>query len=135
MLNGGAGDDILQGDAGADGFLFDSNTAFSTELIGRDTIVDFVTGSDKIILDKTTFTALTSPANKSLSASEFAVIDESVNGAAVAGTSSASIVFNRFTGDLFYNSDGTTVGLGSGGYFAQLSGVSSLGATDFILQA
>jgi hypothetical protein len=58
LLHGGAGDDVLQGDAGSDGFLFDGNTTFSTELIGRDTIVDFVTGIDKILLDKTTFTTL-----------------------------------------------------------------------------
>jgi hypothetical protein len=62
------------------------------------------------------------------------VIDESVNGAAIAGANIARIVFNRFNGDLFYNPDGAIAGLGSGGYFAKLSGVSSISATDFALQ-
>ncbi|BAY35528.1 hemolysin-type calcium-binding region (plasmid) [Tolypothrix tenuis PCC 7101] len=100
-----------------------------------DRIVDFVTGIDKILLDQTTFTTLTNTANGSLTASEFAVIDESVNGATVVGASIARIVFNRFNGDLFYNPDGATAGLGLGGYFAKLSGVSSMSATDFALQA
>jgi hypothetical protein len=94
-----------------------------------------VTGSDKILLDKTTFTTLTNTANGNLTTSEFAVIDESVNGAAIAGANIARIVFNRFNGDLFYNPDGAIAGLGSGGYFAKLSGVSSMSATDFVLQA
>jgi hypothetical protein len=135
LLHGGAGDDVLQGDAGSDGFLFDGNAAFTTELIGRDRVVDFVTGSDKILLDKTTFTTLTNTTNGSLTTGEFAVIDESVNSATVAGASIARIVFNRFNGDLFYNPDGAIAGLGSGGYFANLSGVSSMSATDFALQS
>lgn len=47
----------------------------------------------------------------------------------------ARMVFNRFNGDLFYNPDGVTTGLGSGGHFATLSGVNTLSATDILLQA
>jgi hypothetical protein len=93
-----------------------------------------VTGCDKILLDKTTFNALTSAVNGNLNASEFTVIDESVNGAAIAGASIARIVFNCFNGDLFYNPDEATAGLGSDRYFAKLSGVSSIFAIDFTLQ-
>ncbi|MBH8574954.1 calcium-binding protein, partial [Nostocaceae cyanobacterium CENA369] len=134
-LDGGGGNDTLTGGTGSDHFVFDINAAFNSSTIGIDTITDFLSGTDKIILDKTTFTALTSAAGSSLSTSEFATINASTNGATIAGTSSARIVFNRANGDLFYNTDGATAGLGSGGQFATLSGVTTLSATDLLLQA
>ncbi|MBD2195080.1 MULTISPECIES: RHS repeat-associated core domain-containing protein [Calothrix] len=134
-LAGGAGNDTLTGGTGIDKFVFDIGTAFTTSAMGSDRITDFVTGTDKIVLDKTTFTALTTSAGSNLNASEFAVINESTNGATVAGASIARMVFNRFNGDLFYNADGATSGLGSGGYFATLSGVTTLSTTDILLQA
>ncbi|MBD2202094.1 hypothetical protein H6G33_08800 [Calothrix sp. FACHB-1219] len=134
-LAGGAGNDTLTGGTGIDKFVFDIGTAFTTSAMGSDRITDFLTGTDKIVLDKTTFTALTTSAGSNLNASEFAVINESTNGATVAGASIARMVFNRFNGDLFYNADGATSGLGSGGYFATLSGVTTLSTTDILLQA
>lgn len=134
-LNGGDGDDTLTGGNGSDWFVFDSETAFTPATVGVDRITDFVKNTDKIVLDKTTFTTLTSPANGSLSSNEFAAINESVNGATVAGASIARIVFNQFNGDLFYNPDGVTAGLGSGGRFASFAGSSPLSATDFLLRA
>ncbi|WP_410497617.1 M10 family metallopeptidase C-terminal domain-containing protein [Chitinibacter sp. S2-10] len=44
LLIGGAGDDVLYGGDGADCFVFDC-------LIGSDTVMDFVSGSDLIVLD------------------------------------------------------------------------------------
>ncbi len=134
ILSGGIGSDYLNGGSGADSFLFDINTAFNST-IGIDTIADFVTGTDKIVLDKTTFTALTSAAGGPILASEFATINETTNGAAIAGSSTARIIFNRANGDLFYNADGAIAGFGTGGRFATLTGVSGLSTTDLLLQA
>ena len=134
IINGRAGNDTLTGGLGVDRFLFDINTVFNTT-IGIDTITDFLRGTDKIVLDKTTFTALTSAAGSTLSASEFATINSATNGATLAGSSAARIVFNSANGQLFYNSDGTTAGLGTGNQFATLSGVSALANTDLLVQA
>lgn len=99
-------------------FVFDTRTGFTPAALGIDRITDFVSGTDKILLSKLTFTALTSPANSSLASSEFATINEVVNGVTVAGVGLAQIVFNQSNGDLFYNPDGATTGFGSGGQFA-----------------
>jgi RHS repeat-associated protein len=134
-LFGGDGNDILNGGIGADRFIFDSGVAFSATSLGIDNIIDFASGTDKIVIDKTTFTAVISAAGSALNASEFAVINVASNGISIAGNSTAAIVFNQANGDLFYNSNGSTAGLGTGGLFANLSGVTSLSATDFAIQA
>ncbi|MGL5943253.1 MAG: hypothetical protein ACRC2S_23390 [Waterburya sp.] len=95
-------------------------------------INDFAHLSDKIVLDKTTFKALTSVVGSGFNvASEFAVV---TSDAAVI-TSKALIVYSSSTGNLFYNENGATTGLGSGDQFAVLSGIPTLSASDFILQA
>lgn len=111
IINSGAGDDTLDGGAGND------------TLIGG-------SGSDKLALDKTTFTALTSIAASGFSV-EFAVVDSD----AAAATTGAAIAYSSATGTLFYNSDGTADGLGSGGQFATLTGIPGLRAADFQIQA
>lgn len=130
-LTGGFGNDVLTGGSGADQFVFDINTPFAAVSMGVDTIRDFANGTDRIVLDKTTFTALTTAANNALSPSEFAV----VNSASLASSSIAKIVFNSTTGDLFYNQNGAISGLGSGSRFAVLSGVTSLSAGSFLVRA
>lgn len=92
-------------------------------------------GTDRIVLDKTTFTKLTSVAGGGLNSSNFAVINASDDGELVAGSLADRIVFNQATGDLFYNQNGTTTGLGSGGMFANLSGVTTLSGSNFLVQA
>lgn len=134
-LTGGGGNDILTGGAGADRFVYDTGSTFTTTAVGVDTIRGFRRGTDKIVLDKTTFTALTSAAGGALSSGDFATINASTNGASIAGSSSARIVFNSFNGDLFYNPDGATAGLGTGGLFAHLSGLTSMSGSDFLVQA
>jgi len=69
----------------ADCFLFDSNRAFNST-IGVDTIADSLFGTDKIVLDKTTFTALSSAAGSAISTTEFASINDATNGATIAGS-------------------------------------------------
>ncbi|MGL5075526.1 MAG: calcium-binding protein, partial [Waterburya sp.] len=132
LLKGGSGNDRLTGSAGNDQFIYDTNTAFTTSAVGIDQITDFVSGTDKIVLDKTTFTMLGSVIGSGFNVTtEFAV----VNSDAAASTSIALIVYSSGTGNLFYNQNGVTTGLGSGGQFATLSDIPALSATDFILQA
>ena len=135
LLFGGKGNDFLTGRAGSDSFVFDGKGVFNPLNLGLDRITDFTTGTDKIVLSKSTFTALTSSVNTALNASEFAIINDATNGESIASGSTAKVVFNRANGDLFYNQNGATLGLGSGARFANLSGGASLAASDILLRA
>ncbi len=137
-LNGGSGSDMLIGGAGSDRFVYDTNAVFTSAAVGKDTIVDFSTIDDKILLDKTTFTTLASQAGNGFSkASDFAI----VSSATAAATSAARIVYNTSNGSLFYNQNGAAKGLGSGAQFATLLGESTstatslLSASSFVIQA
>ncbi len=131
-LIGSAGNDTFTGAGGSDRFLYDTNVAFSSGAIGLDAITDFALNTDKIVLDKTTFTVLRSNAGSGFStAADFASVADD---AAVA-TNGAFVVYSRATGNLFYNQNGITSGLGSGGHFATLSGLPNLTANDFLVQA
>lgn len=133
-LVGGTGYDLLTGGRGGDHFVFDTMTAFATPEIGVDTIVDFsISEGDKIVLDKTTFRALTSIARKTPGFSnshEFAVVNDDI----AASISQAAIIYNSSNGGLFYNPNANEPGLGGGELFAKLTGFPLLAATDFIIQ-
>ncbi|MBW4549589.1 MAG: S8 family serine peptidase, partial [Aphanocapsa sp. GSE-SYN-MK-11-07L] len=132
VLAGGADNDILTGGSGQDRFSFDINAAFNLALIGQDTITDFALTLDKVVLDKTTFTALKSIAGNGFSiGSEFAAVTTD----AAARTSTALIAYNNSNGKLFYNQNGSSSGLGSGGLFATLTGNPSLTSSNFELIA
>jgi Ca2+-binding RTX toxin-like protein len=130
-LTGGAKNDVLTGDTGSDRFVFDTDAAFMAQNI--DVITDFISGTDKIVLDKATFTALTSAAGDwSNTSNEFAIVAND----SLAETSAQLIVYSSGTGNLFYNQNGATTGLGSGGgQFADLSDTPTLVASDFTIQA
>ncbi|GGA23935.1 phytase [Okeania sp. KiyG1] len=121
-LNGGSGNDTLSGGASIDRFIFATNQEFDADDIGVDEITDFVVGQDKILLDRTTFTAINSIAT------DFAVI---TGGAA---TSDAVIVYNSNNGGLFYNPNGSANGFGNGGRFATLSNGALLEVEDFVIR-
>ncbi len=133
-LIGGLGNDRLVGEGGADQFLFGSGSAFKSSNLGVDTLTDFTTNSDKIALSKVTFNALISPLGTPQSA-EFIQINSLSNELSLVGSSSAKIVYNVATGNLFYNPDGAISGLSNGGQFAVLSNRPNLSATDFLVQA
>jgi Ca2+-binding RTX toxin-like protein len=117
LLDGGKGNDVLTGGQGKDKFLFNTGRKFQIGDTGTDIINDFDPFSDKIVLDKTTFTSLNSRAGNGFSViSEFAVVR--TDGAA--RTSRAEIVYNSTNGKLFYNPNGATIGYGGGGFFALL---------------
>jgi hypothetical protein len=93
-----------------------------------DIVNDFVVGTDKIILNKTTFTALATVAGGNLG-SEFAIVTSRT----AAEASSALIVYNSVTGGLLYNQNGADAGLGSGARFAILSANLTLTAANITL--
>ncbi len=130
-LNGGAGDDTLTDGSGSDRFVYDTGwMPFSSVNFGVDFITDFVSGSDKILLGKTTFTSINSIVGNGFSLpNEFAIVTSD----ATAATSTAYIVYNSVNGNLFYNSNGSELGFGTGALFATLAGAPTLVATDFII--
>ncbi|MFM7447577.1 MAG: hypothetical protein ACKO24_03130 [Leptolyngbyaceae cyanobacterium] len=112
--------------------LFDTGAAFNSSDIGLDTLVDFTPTVDRIILDKTSFTALTSAVGNGFSlATEFATV---TTDSAVAA-SPARIVYNTSNGGLFYNQNGSATGLGTGAQFASLLGNPVITAANFVIQA
>ncbi|MEG3845747.1 calcium-binding protein [Microcoleus sp. herbarium19] len=128
-LTGGSGNDLLTGGAGADRFLYATNRAFNTNDLGVDTVTSFSVGSDKIVLSKTTFTALESSVGGSLIASDF----ESVDSFGDIQFNSNEIVYHR--GLLIYNQNGTAGGLGTGGVIADFVGDPNISAVDFLVVA
>ncbi|NEQ37415.1 MAG: hypothetical protein F6K40_14535 [Okeania sp. SIO3I5] len=124
-MNGGLGPDTMIGGASRDLFIFNTNTAFSTE-IGVDTIVDFTSGEDLILLNTKTFTALTA-VNSGIDASEFEVVTTNAD----AATSDALITYNSSTGALFYNENEDAPGFGNGAQFALLENTPVLETADF----
>ncbi|MGF2040133.1 MAG: beta strand repeat-containing protein [Nostoc sp. CmiVER01] len=130
VLIGGAGNDTLIGGAGADKFFYNTNAPFVSSAVGVDTISDFNhSQGDKIILDKTTFNAITSATGTGFSNTNDFKITSSV------ATSTAKIIYDSVSGQLFYNQNGCTPGFGSGGLFATLTDAPTLTASDFVLQA
>ncbi|WP_308189132.1 hypothetical protein [Nostoc mirabile] len=135
-LIGGAGNDTLIGGEGVDRFLYNTSAAFNSTDVGLDSISGFygvffaaTTQSDKIVLDKATFNTITSVAGIGFSnESDFEITSSG-------GTSTATIVYDPVSGQLFYNENGSTAGFGSGGLFVTLTGAPILKASDFIIQA
>jgi Ca2+-binding RTX toxin-like protein len=120
-LNGEAGYDVLTGGGGNDQFVF--NTALPAG--GIDIITNFtVADNDKIVLDKTVFSALETAAGNPLTAGDFLVINvDTPSEVAVAGNSVNEIVYNRKTHNLFYNPNNNVAGFGpDGGQFANVYG-------------
>lgn len=126
LLNGGAGNDLMTGGDGKDSFVFDSSRTFAVADFGVDRITDFVRGTDKVVLDKTSFGAISS--------TQIGVVRRD----GLANTSSKQIVYSRGTGRLFFNANGSSTGFGKGGAFAIIdtdnnssTAAPSLSASDF----
>jgi RTX calcium-binding nonapeptide repeat (4 copies) len=135
VLIGSAGNDTLVGSWGADQFVYSTGQVFNKKDIGVDTITDFMTGTDKIVLSKTTFGSLKSMVGDGFSmGSDFSMV------ATDAGVDRASgaIVYSAESHSLFYNQNGSAGGLGSGAKFATLSNLAPgvvLSGSDFVVQA
>lgn len=123
VLTGGRRNDQLRGGSGLDSFVFNSNRAFNTADLGVDRILDFVRGSDRIVLDQTTF--------GTISAAQIAIVADD----AIAATNAGLITYSRATGNLFFNQNGTAAGFGTGGQFAVVQGNPALTVSDFQIVA
>lgn len=120
LLVGGAGADTLTGGTGIDRFRFD----ILETATNKDTVKDFVHGTDKIEIDHNAFAAF--------AGSPLGALDAADLGFGTAATSaSQNLVYNAATGALFYDADG------QGGVaqvqIAVFSTKPLLDASDFIL--
>jgi Ca2+-binding RTX toxin-like protein len=118
-LWGKAGNDVLTGGSGRDTFVFDTKLNAKTNV---DRIVDFNVADDTIRLENAVFTKLTKTG--ALSSSNF------VTGSA-AKDSNDYIVYNKSTGALSYDADGS--GSGAAVRFAVIANKVALTAADFIV--
>ncbi len=116
-LVGGAQRDSLTGGAGADQFVLDD-----VQLL-NDTFVDFTIGEDKIVLDRSAFTAFGE--GSSVTAEQFAIGTK-------ATTAEQRLIYDQSLGRLYYDADGS--GAGAKKYVATLANNASIGAADFTLQ-
>lgn len=123
VLTGGKRNDQLRGGAGRDSFVFNSDRAFNTADLGIDRILDFARGSDRIVLDQTTF--------GNLDISQIAIVDND----ALAATSAGLITYSRATGSLFFNQNGAAEGFGTGRQFATLQNNPALTVNNFQIVA
>ena len=118
-LNGGLGADTLDGGAGVDVFVF--NSALGPGNIDR--LNNFVTADDTIQLDHAIFTAIGDAGALAVGA---------FNTGVAATQADDRIIYNKTTGALFYDADGSGQGLAM--QFATLSGmVGTLSAADFVV--
>lgn len=138
LINGDEGNDVLDGGAGNDQYFYSSTAPFTTDTFGVDTILSFTPNFadplsfDQIVLDKNTFTALTSGVGAGFSvASEFENLDDTL-----AAGSAAFIVYNPISGNVFYNENGAAEGFGTGGQFATIAqDPNNVRNVDFAIQA
>jgi Ca2+-binding RTX toxin-like protein len=116
-IYGGDGNDILSGGNGSDWFIFSSSSVTAG---GVDRITDFDSAADWIDLG-VEFAALT---NGTLRADEFRL-------GARAADWNDRIIYNKSTGELFYDADGN--GAGAQVKFAQFTPNTSLANWDFFV--
>jgi len=124
VITGGAGNDILRGGLGADTLIGGAGRdahLFDTALGGGnvDTLAGFVSGTDRIWLEDSIFTALGTGA---LPASAFVLGTQ-------AGDADDRIIYDQATGALYYDADGN--GAGAAIQFASLGAGTVLTSTDF----
>lgn len=134
-LAGGGGNNTLTGNAESDRFIINTGNPFQAITSGFSLITDFTSGSDKIVLDKTTFTSLQSSVGNGLAANDFAIVTSGSNRSSAVTESNARIVYHTPTGSLIYNENGSAAGLGAGGDFAGLKNSPTLTASDFVVQS
>jgi len=120
-LNGGLGNDFLSGGLGSD--LFSFSSALSATNI--DTISDFLSGTDDIVLDATIFTKLLNDTDLSDNIAVrflgFKMIDANDH-----------LIFHTYTKALYYDADGSGVTYAPI-QFATLTNTATVSASDFVV--
>ena len=118
-LIGGAGHDALTGGEGVDIFVLENSAA------GSDVVADFLSREDRFELSAENLGGDLAPSE--LLAAQFAV-----NSTGIAGDADDRLIYNRTTGELAYDPDGS--GLEASRIIAVLTGASqSLAAADFMI--
>ncbi len=120
-VHGGPGNDTLIAGPHKDKFVFDATLNAATNV---DRVKHFDPGTDKLFLSKGIFAALSGPGN--LASGEF-------HKGAVAHDGDDHIIYNKHTGALFYDPDGT--GGSPQVEFAKLDKGLHLHASDFVVIA
>ena len=123
VLNGGSGIDTLTGGAGNDQFIFNASLNGSTNL---DTVTDFKSGSDKLVLDDAIFAQLTA----GVTAGNIVVGTTAALGTRAYDTNDY-LIFDTTTKTLYYDANG--MGGSDAVAFVQLTGVKTLAHTDFAI--
>ena len=119
-LEGQAGNDTLLGGTGADSFVFSQ----APRADDADFISDFVSGTDKILLDRAVHSNLGAAGDFSAGDARFFA----GNGAISGQTTSHRVIYDTSTGTLYYDADGS--GVGAAHPIATLDGAPSLVARD-----
>ncbi|WP_425506177.1 hypothetical protein [Sphingomonas aerophila] len=118
VLFGKGGSDILTGGGGSDQFVFDTVPGAGNV----DTLTDFESGTDRIVLENAVFQAL--GANGALSATMFEI-------GAVATRPDTHVLFDPTTGVISYDADGS--GAVAAVAFALLPFGVTVNASDFLI--
>jgi Ca2+-binding RTX toxin-like protein len=122
-LRGGAGNDVMDGGAGRDAFRFDTALGAAN----ADTIVGFVAADDTIQLENTIFSVFGTTVG-AIAAANFRAI---VNGGAT--DANDYIVYNKTTGAVLYDANGSVNGLTDAVQFATLDAHPTVTSADFVL--
>jgi Ca2+-binding RTX toxin-like protein len=119
-LEGGRGQDALTGGTGADSFVF-RDTPFNSNY---DRVFGFASGTDALLFDRATFTALGAPGDFLAGDARF----HAAAGASAGHDADDRIIYNTSNGTLYYDADGS--GAGHTMFVAVLHGAPGLAADD-----
>jgi Ca2+-binding RTX toxin-like protein len=119
-LAGGTGNDTLTGGAGLDSFVF----AEAPGSANVDRITDFVSASDKVLLDDAFHSNIGAAGNFSAGDGRF----YAAAGATAGHDANDRVIYNTSTGSLYYDADGN--GAGAAQLIATLTGNPAVAATD-----
>ena len=124
ILEGRAGNDTLWGGTGADQFVFRE-----TGSANADSLRDFASGTDKVVLDGSVITALGASGNFSVGDDRF----HAAAGATGGADAEDRVIYNTATRQFFYDADGS--GSGAAVLLGTLQSGATLVATDIVVEA
>jgi Ca2+-binding RTX toxin-like protein len=128
-LVGGAGNDVLTGGDGADRFVFDTSLGTSNV----DTIRDFLTGTDKIVLSAKVFSKLTGTSlGSAIKAGNFVFV-VGAGATAVAKDNDDYLIYDTTSDLLYYDADGNGSGAPVAFVKIELTGTAAPSFGDFLV--
>jgi Ca2+-binding RTX toxin-like protein len=126
-LVGGAGNDVLTGGDGSDRFVFDTSLSSSN----IDTIKDFLTGADKIVLSAKIFSKFTGTSTGSAITAGNLVVG--VGATAVAKDKDDYLIYDTTSDLLYYDADGNGSGAAVAFVKVELTGTAAPAFGDFLV--